>query len=434
MPARALDRHFTRRMLPVAVFAALVVAAVPPLAYRVVAWQKLAARAEVYSRHVAEELRVLAERQPYLWRYNAGKILQATAIHRDQRDVGPITVVDCAGRSVLSAAMGGPAGPRASLDAGGGTEGDGPRGRSPVVVHGRTAAWVEVRMSTRDERPRLGGIAGAATATGLLVGLFIFVLPTRVVRRQARELGETLERLRSAEGALTSANLSLSERVAAGVREVHELSARVIGTQEEERRRIARDLHDSVGQSLTALRLELELAAGRPEETAARLSQAVRRCEETLRETRRVVHDLRPPELATAALREILRSYTERFEERTGITASFRCPAELELPEAVATCLLRVLQEALTNVSRHSGATEVGVTVALDAETVTMAISDNGVGADAAVAPEGAGLRGVRERCEFLGGAATIEMRPGAGTRVQVRLPRNATGSAGGAT
>jgi signal transduction histidine kinase len=422
MPAQALDRHFTRRMVPVAALAALVVAAVPPLAYRVVAWQKLAARAEVYARHVAGELRALGERQPYLWRYNAGKILQATAIHRDQRDVGPVVVLDCAGRALLSA------------DAGGPTTAHGPQGRSPVVVHGRTAAWVEIRMSTRDEQPRLWGIAGASTATGLLVGLLIFVLPTRVVRRQARTLGETLDRLRSAEAALTAANQGLSARVAAGVREVHELSARVIGTQEEERRRIARDLHDSVGQSLTALRLELELAAGHPEETAARLAQAVRRCEETLKETRRVVHDLRPPELATAALREILRSYTERFEERTGITASFRCPAALELPEVVATCLLRVLQEALTNVSRHSGATEVGVTVALDAETVTMTISDNGVGADATAAPAGAGLRGMRERCEFLGGDATVELRAGAGARVEVRLPRSPAGSVGGTT
>ncbi|HEY3355579.1 MAG TPA: sensor histidine kinase [Polyangia bacterium] len=408
MPAKLLDRHFARRMLPVAVVAGLVVAVVPPLAYRVVAWQKLRGQAAVYARHVAQELRVVAERQPYLWRYNAGKILQATAIHHGRRDVGAVQVTDCAGRALLPAAA---------------RPARGPAGRAPVVSRGRTVAFVDIHMAEGDERARLLGIAGAAAATGALLGLVIFLLPTRVVRRQARALGDIVDRLTAAEAALIATNAGLAARVAAGVREVRALSARVVGTQEEERRRIARDLHDSVGQSVTALRLELELARS-PGETAARLDQAARQCEATLADLRRVVHDLRPPELASGALEDILRGYTERFEQRTGIAVSFRCPPGIAVGEPIATCLLRVLQEALTNVSRHARAHEVGVTLRLEDGSVVMEVADDGVGADLAAGHGGSGLAGIRERCALLGGAAVIDVRPGAGARVAVRLPR----------
>ena len=411
MPASVLGRHFALRMLPVAVGAGLVVAVVPPLAYRLVAWQRLTGQAAIYARHVARELRLVADRQPYLWRYNAGKILQATSIHEGQREVERVLVRDCAGRLIAPADAAEPARPRRLA------------GRAPVTSHGQLVAWVEIVMSTRDERPRLARIARASTATGLLLGLVIFLLPTRVVRRQARLLGETLDRLREADASLTAANRDLAARVAAAVQEIRELSGHLLEIQERERSRIARDVHDVVGQSLTALGLELELARCRPDQGAEHLAKAAHLCDEALRELRHVVHDLRPPELTSGALAEILRSYTERFEERTGIAASFRCPPTLTLPEPIATCLLRVLQEALTNVSRHARAQEVGVTLAVQDGSVSMEVVDDGVGADAVPSPGGTGLRAMRERCAFLGGSATVEMRPGAGTRVSVTLP-----------
>ncbi|MBI5480269.1 MAG: sensor histidine kinase, partial [Deltaproteobacteria bacterium] len=215
--------------------------------------------------------------------------------------------------------------------------------------------------------------------------------------------------------------LGAARQVAEGL-EVRTVSERVVQTQEEERRRIARDLHDSVGQRLTALRLELELARVRGD-APARLPDVAHLCDEALQDLRRVVNDLRPPELDSADLTEILRGYAERFEVRTGIATSFRCQGPVAPPEKVATCLLRVLQEALTNVSRHAGAREVAVIVAATERSLTLEVADDGCGYDPWASSPGAGLRGIRERCAFLGGDMEVESSPGEGTRLRIRLP-----------
>jgi signal transduction histidine kinase len=217
-------------------------------------------------------------------------------------------------------------------------------------------------------------------------------------------------------------------RVVAEVREAHSLSERVVVTQEEERGRIARDLHDSVGQRLTALRLDLELARVRGD-APARLPDLAALCDEAVQDLRRVVHDLRPPELDCADLTETLRGYTERFEVRTGIATSFRCQGPVAAPEKVATCVLRVLQEALTNISRHAGAHEVAVVVKVTERSLTLEVADDGCGYDPSAPSSGTGLRGIRERCAFWGGAVEVESSPGAGTMLRVRLPLGEQGS-----
>jgi signal transduction histidine kinase len=179
-----------------------------------------------------------------------------------------------------------------------------------------------------------------------------------------------------------------------------------------------------VGQALTALQIDLELARSRPSEAARRLGECATVCEETLADLRRVVHDLRPPELDAGGLAEFLRAYTERFEIRTGIPVSFRTSGGDVESQEVATCLFRILQEALTNVSRHARAHEVGVSLAVRDGTVAMEVTDDGGGFDPAATPRGTGFRGMRERCDFLGGTLEVDSRPGGGTRLAIVLPR----------
>lgn len=377
MPIATLERDFARRMLPVAGLAAVVLAGVPPAAYRWVAWQKLEAQARVYATAIGVGVRRAAERDPWLWRYNVPKILQATAGHRGQPDIGRVRVTDCAGTTLFA-----PEG----LEVGTGAAG--PAGWAPVAVAGRTVAWVEVHADPRRERATLARLAAGAAVLGLAVGALVYVVPVRVVRRRARAIAEAVGRI-----------------------------------QEAERSRIGRDLHDTVGQALTALQIDLELARTRPDEAARRLGACATVCEETLAELRRVVHDLRPPELAAAPLAELLRAYTERFELRTGIAVSFRTVGGDVRSDEIATCLFRILQEALTNVSRHAAAGEVGVTLAVTDGTASLDVVDDGRGFDRAAVRQGAGLRGMRERCEFLGGTLAIDSRPGTGTRIAVVLP-----------
>lgn len=413
MPENALYRHFTRRMLPLSVLAAAVMAATPPAIYRIVAWGKLEAQAKIYAGHVGESLRHIVEREPLLWRYNSGKIVRAALFRPGQRDVADARVTDCAGRLMFSTE---------GLGVTTGRKG-GPFGWSPVSVHGRTAAWVQVRMDHGYEISVLAAVAGVSSALGVALGLALFFYPASVVRRQARVVGDTLRRLEAAESGLKAANRGLSERVAAATAEVRDLSLRVVSIQEEERGRIARDIHDGIGQALSAVQIELRLAGTRPDDAQAHVNRASELCEATIADLRRVVHDLRPVDLGATTLGDALRAVTERFERASGIETSFSAPAGLCVPEKAAPCLLRVLQEALNNVRRHAGAREVGVVLESADGWVSMSVTDDGRGFDAAAKTGGAGLRGIRERCAFLGGGAAIESKPGAGARVSVRLP-----------
>lgn len=409
MPVRVLARQFSRQMLPLAALAGLVVALAPPLAYRAAAWPKLQGQAQVYATHLATALRALVARQPTLWRFDADKVLLATAPHRGQADIHSVRVTDCAGATIFAPD---PA-----------RSGGGPEAWAPILSGDETVAWVVVEVDPSAERRALGLICLGSGLLGLLIAYALYRVPTLVVRRQAGTLDLTLSQLKGAEAALTESNRQLQARVEEAVGRAHQLSERVVRIQEEERRRIARDLHDSVGQELTALQLELARVRGTPEEIVAHLAEATRCSEKTLGEVRRVVHDLRPPELDSAPLPDILRAYVERFEVRTGLAASFRVTGAATLPEEAATCLLRVLQEALTNVARHAHASEVGVALELRQDVVRLEVFDDGAGFDLAALTTGSGLRGIRERCAFLQGTMEVAAQPEGGTRLKVQLP-----------
>lgn len=267
-----------------------------------------------------------------------------------------------------------------------------------------------------------GLIVGAAL--GLLLGAALFWVATRRSRRELAEASSAIAQLKAAEAKQRQVNQDLTEWVASAVRKVRDLSERLVQTQEEERGRIARDLHDSVGQALAALHLGIERIAGGREDVGALTGRCLRECEEALTELRRVVYDLRPPELTPSAdVADVLRSYTERFELRAGLPISFRSAGGQVRSEEVATCLLRVLQEALNNASRHAEAQEVGVALTVTATQVSMEVTDDGRGFDVQAPRPGTGLRGIHERCAFLGGSVEVDSHPLSGTRLCVHLP-----------
>jgi len=410
-----LHRKFARRIAPLAILAGLVVATAPPLTYRFVAGAQLGEQAEIYAGHVAQRLREAIYQQPDLWRYNAGKVLQTTMVHSRQKDIASIEIEDCLGNTVLS-----------SSTAGIGTGSSrGPTRSVPVEVMGERAAIVTVRIDVSSHFFALKLIAAISLLLGLATGLLIYFYPTRVVRRQARELSTANRDLGAARDELTEVNRDLERRVEENVAKARKLSARVVQIQEEERARIARDLHDGVGQAITGLQMELELARSKPDESQKYLARSVETCTETLGELRRVVQEIRPPELDADDVTQALRAYAELFERRTGLPTYFHADSAQECSQDVALCLLRVLQEALTNVKRHAEANEVGIKLAFAPDEVMMEVGDDGVGFTPGAVTGGSGLRGMQERCEFLGGALTVETAPSSGTRLVARLPRH---------
>jgi signal transduction histidine kinase len=197
----------------------------------------------------------------------------------------------------------------------------------------------------------------------------------------------------------------------------------LLTAQEEERGRISRDLHDQIGQALTALLLGLDETIERPDVGAlARLKELAAI---TLGDVRRIALDLRPSVLDELGLEAALRRYARDVHDRYGtdITVLVTLPSRLDHQEEIV--LYRVVQEALTNVVRHARAGTVSVVATTSRGSVQLVVEDDGVGFEPqGLAPvEQIGLMGMRERLELLGGSLRIESTAGSGCRVYARLP-----------
>jgi signal transduction histidine kinase len=210
--------------------------------------------------------------------------------------------------------------------------------------------------------------------------------------------------------------------------ELEALSARLMSAQEEERHRISRELHDELGQSLTAVSAFLWWFEQKlPPELGELRSQAVdarRLASQTLAQMRELSQLLRPSVLDSLGLVPSLDSQLQSFAKRHRITTSFHAD-ELpdRLPAEIETALFRIAQEALTNVARHSRASRVDVALTREDGCLRLEVHDHGVGLRTSDGPriQGTGLVGVRERVRTLGG--TMSITSGSGTRLEVRLP-----------
>jgi len=216
---------------------------------------------------------------------------------------------------------------------------------------------------------------------------------------------------------------------------LRELSARLMHAQDEERRRIARELHDSTSQTLSALAVNLALLKQRVDELGGRasdlLSESEALVDEASREIRTVAQLLHPPQLEESGLAAAVRGYSTSFAERSGVELDLDVPLTLtaRLPQDVETAIFRILQESLTNIHRHSGSPTASVRLAFEDGEVTLEVKDQGRGTPSeildtsgSVAALGVGVAGMRERVRQLGGR--LEIASGsAGTTVKAILP-----------
>lgn len=223
--------------------------------------------------------------------------------------------------------------------------------------------------------------------------------------------------------------VSLERRSAASESELRRLSGQVRSAQEQERKYLSRELHDQVGQMLTGLRMELSGMARLPDEAggelAARIVHAKGIVEQTLRIVRNIAMLLRPSMLDDLGLAPALTWLVKEISKTSGMEIETHIdPALDSLPDTHRTCLYRVVQEALTNVSRHGQASKAEVTLHLAEGWVGGTIADNGRGFDVGLDKrEGLGLVGMRERARELGGVIHVQSSPGYGTRIEIRLP-----------
>ncbi len=211
--------------------------------------------------------------------------------------------------------------------------------------------------------------------------------------------------------------------------DLRRLSSRLAKAQEDERRTLSRELHDQIGQMLTALRIELGNIGETRNETGAafdrHLADARKLAEETLRSIRDISMGLRPSMLDELGLGPALKWQAREFMRRSAVPVDTQIDGHLDdLPEAHRTCIYRVVQEALTNCARHAQASRIRVTIHGGAHTVALTVEDDGVGFDTGVArANGLGLMGAEERVRELGGQFEIISGPSKGTLLHCEIP-----------
>jgi two-component system, NarL family, sensor histidine kinase UhpB len=206
--------------------------------------------------------------------------------------------------------------------------------------------------------------------------------------------------------------------------ERRESARRALLVQEGERRRIARELHDEVGQTLTGVMLQVEGLAGTiPEELREQLDELRETARQGTEEVRRIARRLRPEALEDLGLQSALSTLATTFGEQARLRIERRLDPGPPLSQEHELVVYRIAQEALTNVARHADATAVQLSLHRSDEQITLTVRDDGRGFDPSGVPSTHGIRGMRERAMLIGAQLTIDGPPAGGTEVQLSIP-----------
>ncbi|PYP59658.1 MAG: hypothetical protein DMD40_02695 [Gemmatimonadetes bacterium] len=281
-----------------------------------------------------------------------------------------------------------------------------PARRASIIERLRTEGVVndiELELHPRDSAPRNGLLSLVRIELGgqqCTLGTY----------RDVTEAKRAEEQLRASRAALRS------------------LATRQQDIREDERTRIAREIHDSLGQALTALKLQLVAAQDAAREApalSARLAETAAMVDDLVKGVRRIATELRPPILDQLGLPAAVEWLAQDFSRRTGLHCRTAIsPTDGAISNELATALFRIVQEALTNVLRHAGATRVDIELGVKSDCVMLEINDDGSGiTEAGMGPGSLGILGMRERAAALGGVMEVAPRSNGGTRVAAWFP-----------
>ncbi|HUX42440.1 MAG TPA: HAMP domain-containing sensor histidine kinase [Rectinemataceae bacterium] len=327
----------------------------------------------------------------------------------------------------------------------------------PIAHSGRRIGTVAVLA---DPEHALGTLLANVLVTTLLTFLLgaaiaatLFFAVDRIITLRLLALGGVLERFSTVDDGARSTEPdtdeigrlgasfngmadTISERTAeleSRTEELRLLLARVEREREEERTRVARELHDELGQGVTSLGMALyllERRIGKPADKVAEMIPDMRNLLSELSDgMRRLIADLRPSVLDRLGLAQALAQFAVEIEKRSGIEVECSCriPEDLECPETIRIAAFRVAKEAVNNALRHSKCAKIGITLTIAGEELQLEVKDDGQGFDAAAGPRkdggSFGIIGMRERCRALGGEFHVTSSPGRGATVSASFP-----------
>jgi signal transduction histidine kinase len=204
------------------------------------------------------------------------------------------------------------------------------------------------------------------------------------------------------------------------------MSRKLVESQEQERARIGRELHDDINQRLAMLAVELEQLKDNPSDVPGRVQELLKQTIEISNDVQALSHELHSSKLEYLGAIKGMKSWCKEFSERQGIQIEFRnTEARTSVAPEIGLCLFRVLQEALHNAVKHSGASQVDVQLREDSDDIHLVVSDSGRGFDSETAMQspGLGLMSMRERVRLVNGTIAVESTLGGGTTIHVRAP-----------
>ncbi|MGZ5444426.1 MAG: HAMP domain-containing protein [Thermoanaerobaculia bacterium] len=311
----------------------------------------------------------------------------------------------------------------------------------PIREGDRELARLRIGVSLRRLHSEVRQMRVAIGALSLLIlgaGLLAVALISNVLTKPLRHVAAGAQQIAAGDlahrvpqggndeiGQLAASFNDMAERVAERDASLRQLSKRMLSIQEQERVRIAREVHDELGQALTAMKIDIQQLAKREPLLAEPLGSISRAVDNTVDLVRRIATDLRPAILDDLGVTAALEQQLRRLRESTGMQTTLTVAVEPELDMLTGVTLYRIAQEGLANVIRHAEATEVEVSLAVEDDTAVLEIGDNGKGMsrEQIASSQSLGLLGMRERAELLGGSVAIDSRPGEGTRVRATLP-----------
>lgn len=300
-----------------------------------------------------------------------------------------------------------------------------------IVLTGSGVSTAGTELAVRSRAP-LGNVS--LLERPLRPATLLSAVRTALAARQRQyEVRNHLEERKRSEEELRRSYDALEDLVEQRTSALRLLSARLLRVQDDERRRVARDLHDGLGQYLVALKMNVDMLSAAEPEMSTEMREVQQLLERAISETRTISHLLHPPLLDEAGFASAAQWYVAGFGKRSGIKATLSMPGELgRFAPETETALFRILQEALTNVHRHSESPAVEAALTIGGDSVTLTIRDFGVGIPGEVLNKvvksgtegGVGLAGIRERIRELGGRLDIRSSR-KGTTLTAVLPSN---------